>query len=243
MRAHGFENDTTRFLLVLFTSMLASCATVDTGIKPSFEWDETHVSPGTSLVIEETGRMSLPSPTGTLITYVIKASGFSSEEALSLWSQREGRYLELPFTLSTSGVVRVHGNDSLAAGGFVPGQALDLALVSKTSNKRAQAKVTPFPIQAQGVGGCSASAEVVSGKGLLFLMTFKGFEPGEEVQITSDYKNEKLVRPQKATDKGEIKMPVLFGPGDRGKATAMATGKKCTVSLDYNVGKDAIVLQ
>ena len=209
--------------------------------EPPFEWDDTFSSPGTSLAIIERGR-SMKGRQGTTIMYEIRATGFVDEEGLSLWLKNGTEYSEPPFTLSSNGVVYFlkSTTDFFMIGGYVLGQALDLALYSKTTNKRAHAKVIPFPIQAQGIGGCSASAEIMSESGFVFLIRFQGFQPKQEVEILSQYKKEKAPKTVTASERGQIQLPIMFGPGDRGTATATATSKDCTVSLQYKIGKDAL---
>jgi len=206
--------------------------------EPPFEWDDTFSSPGTSLAIKETGRMKMPR--STMILYEIHATGFADEEGLSVWRKKGVEYTEIPVTLSQEGVVRMSKSDQFAIGGFVPGQALDLALYSRTANKRAHAKAIPFPIQAQGTGRCWASAEIMSESGFVFLLRFQGFQPKQEVEIVSQYKKERKPQTVTATERGEVRFPVMFGPPDRGPATAIATSKDCSVSLQYNIGKDAL---
>ena len=208
--------------------------------KPPFEWDDTYASPGTSLVIKEKGRGRTRQ--GTSLALEFRATGFANEEGLSLWSKIGADYDELPVTMGREGVVLISGTttDFMLFTGLVPGQAVDVALFSKATNKRAHAKIIPFPIQAQGAGGCSASAEIRTKTGDLFLITFRGFQANEEVEIVSQHKKERVQKTHTASERGDIGLPVLFGAGDRGKATATATSKNCSVSLQYNVGKDAL---
>lgn len=241
MKCQRTENHQLTFCVTLIVTVLSSCATVKTH-KPPFEWNDTFATAGTSLMLEEKARMSGPQGMGTLIRYEPKSTGFSSDEAVSLWRKVGTEYEKLPAALNDSGVVLIGGFDVFMVGNFHSGEALDLALVSKTG-KRAQAKVIPFPIQAQGADGCSASAELLTKTAHLFLITVKGFESGEDVQVTSEYKDEKLTNTHTASEVGELKFPVLYGKGDRGKARFTAVGKECTVTLEYNVGKDALEVQ
>jgi hypothetical protein len=234
--------------VALLSGHASSKADKKAGKEPPFKWDENYASPGTSLVLKEKGRMRLGKSTS--VDYEMQSTGFSNEEALSLWQKMGAAgYYEQPVTLNEKGLVQVRGRpgedppDSIGIFRFHLGEAFDLALISKTTNKRAHAKVFPFPIQAQGVGGCSAFAEMMDGTGFLFLLTFQGFQPGEEVEVRSRYKKENKGNKRTASEGGEIRLPLLFGKRDRGKATATATSKNCTVSLEYKVGKDARKVQ
>ena len=241
MKRNRNQNYRITFCLILIVVALSSCATVKT---PPFKWDDTFTTPGTSLMIEEIGREPGLQGEGTLVNYLIKSTGFSTGEEVSLWWKMGLEYNEISVTIDDNGEVQMLEKTTFfTIDGFAAGEAFDLALISRTSNKRAQAKVIPFPIQAQGTDGCTASVELLSKTGLLFLITFKGFEPEEKIQVTSEYKDEKLMGSYKVTEVGELKFPILFGKGDRGKATVTAEGKKCTVKLEYNVGEDALEVQ
>jgi hypothetical protein len=236
--------------------------------EPSFKWDATFASPSTSLTVEEALR---PPRAGThqAVFYRIKATGFSSDEPLSLWVKRGMRYFKFPATVTNEGAVQVKkGRDNLGAlvvlayqrdegfavvassrlqtkallmAGFAEGHPLDVALVSEGGGKRAHAKAVPIPLRAEGNEGCSASAELQSETGLLFLVNLKGFLPGEVVQIQSQYKKEVASSTKPASQSGELAFPVLFGKGDRGTASLIATTDRCTVKLEYKVGDDALV--
>jgi len=83
----------------------------------------------------------------------------------------------------------------------------------------------------------------MSNTGLLFQITFGGFQPGEKLELTSQYNNERTVKSVEASGNGEVMLPALFGRADRGTATATATGSGGAVSIQYKVGRDALVRQ
>ena len=245
------------------------CTTVnaqETKGEPPFKWDATFASPNTSLTLEETKREPR-NATFQPITYRVKATGFSSGDSLSLWLKRGLRYFKFQATVSDEGVVQFksfnktlgglivlaylrdqgladvsnEGANNLGLAGFAEGHPLDVALVSEGAGKRAHAKVVPIPLRADGTGGCSASAELQSETGLLFLINLKGFLPGEAVKIQSQYEKEIASSTKAASQSGELAFPVLFGKGDRGTASITATTDRCTLRLEYKVGRDAIV--
>jgi hypothetical protein len=206
--------------------------------EPPFTWDSEYSTPGTSLTLKEKGRV--PSPNGTRVEYELGAVGFSAQGSSTLWWKRGASYSELPATIGENGTAKVLGMQSFMIEEYVPGQAVDLALAS--GNDRAHAKTIPFPIAANA-GGYWASVELMSDTGLLFQITFGGFQPGERVAMTSQYKDERPVKTVEASAKGEVVLPVLFGRADRGTATATATGSRGAVSIQYKVGRDAFVRQ
>jgi hypothetical protein len=75
---------------------------------------------------------------------------------------------------------------------------------------------------------------------LVFRVAFGGFQPGETVQITSQYKDERPVKTVAASPKGDLMFPVMFGAGDRGIASIAAAGRRGTVSIQYKIGTDAL---
>lgn len=206
--------------------------------EPLFKWDSEYSTPGTALTLKEKSRRYVSN--GTRVEYELRAVGFSAKEPSIIWWKRGDSYSELPATIGEDGTVQVFGTPSLIIEEYVPGQAVDLALAS--GNTRAQAKTIPFPIAAKE-GSYWASVELMSDTGLLFLITFGGFQPGEKVEMTSQFKDEQLVKMVEASQKGEVVFPVLIGRGDRGTAIAQAASGSGAISVQYKVGKDALVRQ
>jgi len=205
---------------------------------PPFEWDSKYSSPGASFTVKEKRRVA--SSRGTQVEYELTAQGFSSTEPSTLWWKRGASYAELPATIGEGGAVAVSGAQSFMIEGYVPGQAVDLALASGST--RAHSKTTPFPIEARE-GSYWASVEILSDAGSLFQITFGGFQPGETVEITSQHKGDAPIKAVEASGNGEVVFPVLLDRSDRGTATAKATGSKGSVSIQYNVGKKALAPQ
>lgn len=232
----------TRFSLI--TSVLLLCvsmALADERDKLPFKWDSRFASPGTSLSLVEKERMR--SPQGMLVMYELKASGFPQDQPLVLWSNFGGEYFPQPATVNEVGLVSVGQlPNGLGMMGPVRGQAFDIALAVPGSDLHAQAKVIPLPIEARGESGCAAAAELVSRHGDLFEITFSGFAPGESVETTSAFKKELLKGTQAATEKGEVVIVVMHSRRG-GTASATAKGSNCTVTLQFAVGRNALMAQ
>ncbi len=206
-----------------------------------FEWDHTFASPGTSLSADVLQTMSGP-PNG-MVVISIKASGFSDAAAtLALWQKTGGQFQKLKPGILADGTVQIiPGVDSMMLGGYIRGQSFNIALVDEATNKRAHAKVTPFPITAEGDGGCKASAEVVTKSGLVWLITLSGYGAGEQVRITSVAKKETLTDDVAASGTGEIAFPILYPKRSKRNAQVTADGSRgCSVSLDFAIGKSAL---
>ena len=209
--------------------------------KAPFKWDHKFASPGTSLSVDVLQTMGGP-PNG-MVVISIKASGFSDAAAtLALWEKTDGQFHKhKPGILADGTVQYIPGIDSMMLGGYFRGQSFDIALVDEVTNKRAQAKITPFPITAEGDGGCKASAEVITKSGLVWLITLAGYNAGEQVRITSVAKKETLTDDLAASGTGEIAFPILYPKRSKRNAQVTAEGSRgCNVSLDFAIGKSAL---
>ncbi len=231
--------------LVVLALAVASAACASTGeagdgwvTEIPFKWDEEYASPGTSLELLEKSRELFEGQ--TLIQYEPRASGFAPDAEAVLWMKQGVACKAMPASIDSAGMVHVLGADVLMIAGYVPGQALDVALES--GGKRAQAKATPFPIEVHE-GECWATVEILSNSGFVFLLTFGGFEPGEQLRVESMYKDEHVDQVKSANAAGGLSLTMLYGPGDRGSSTAKVTGEECGVSITYNVGDDALEVQ
>ena len=226
--------------LIVVASACASAEGAGDGwvTEAPFEWDVEYASPGASLELLEKSRM--PYEGQTIIQYEPRASGFAPDAEAVLWMKQGVACQAMPASIDSAGLVHVLGADVLMIAGYVPGQALDVALES--GGKRAQAKATPFPIEVHE-GECWASVEILSSSGFVFLLTFGGFEPGEQLRVESMYKDEHIDQVKSANAGGGLSLSMLYGPGDKGSSTAKVTGEECGVSITYNVGEDALEVQ
>ena len=210
---------------------------------PPFEWKEQEGSPGLTLTALEKRRYSKQG--STWVEYDLHATGFKTGENLTMWSKWiDGTYGRYPFSLfvDESGLIKATYEGKpidfqYHAGGMMAGEPISLALAS--ADKRAYVSVIVVPIESTGEGGCSGSVELEHPSGLLFLVRFRGFTPGEDLEVTNEFDKNKRTDAQHANDKGEAIFAQLYGEGDHGKAKATAAGKACKVTVDYKVGKDA----
>jgi hypothetical protein len=224
--------------MIVVSALVAGCAAFVT--QPDFEWDPDHRSPGTMLTIEEVEHKVTTQ--GPHLEYHLMASGFEPGSTGELWIKHGSQFYRWAAHVRSDGrVVTFSGIDTHVATGFVPGQPFDVAFVS--GDRRAQAKVFPDPIESTGTGGCQASVEVASEDGYLIIVSLLGFAPGEAIEIVSRFKGE-LVR-QTATSRsdGTLTVPILYGHPDRGRASLTATAGARTVTIEYAVGEDALVVR
>ncbi|MGZ4898883.1 MAG: hypothetical protein ACXV8X_04430 [Candidatus Angelobacter sp.] len=214
---------------------------------PPFEWKEQEGSPGLTLTALEKRRYSKQG--STWVEYDLRATGFQLGETLTLWTKGiDGEYGRIPLPISVDETGLIKGmyegkpiDFRYNVGGMMAGEPISLALAS--ADKRAYARAVVVPIESKGEGGCSGSVELKSPSGLLFLVRFRGFNPGEDLEVTNELRKDKKTDAHHADDKGEAGFPVLYSEGDHGKAKATAAGKECKVTVDYKVGSDARVLR
>jgi hypothetical protein len=135
-------------------------------------------------------------------------------------------------------VLLVHGKYYIAEG-------RDWALFDKESGQVAIAKAIPFPLAAEGAGGCRLSIELMSPDGMLFEVTAEDFQANEELSFTSQSNGEVLRKGVRYPSSGPLRMDYL--PGVVGKSSGEATitfaGGQCTVSRKLNWGQAALVVQ
>lgn len=214
----------------------SGCVLGGGGLQPPFEWDSTFASPGTSLTITEASRVTIHGQ--DWILYHIEASGFDPDEPVTLWVRNRYNYQTRSAFLTPEGQVVKHEGNVWGTEGYPRGGAFDIALVSETAGLRAHAKIVPFPIEASGENGCTALAKVLSPSGWIIELTFSGFEPGEEVVLTQQYKGETRETAFNINRIGVYKTLNAYGFPDRGTAVATLSGAKCSVTLNYGVGED-----
>lgn len=235
-----------RFLLVV--TVVMGIALASAGLAPAeaeqdeapFEWDHGFAFPGKSLTVKVLQTMRGP-PNG-MVVISITSSGFSDADGtVALWQERGGKYYKFEPGIGADGTVQIiPGIDSMMLGDYLRGQPFDIALVNESTNERAHAKVTPFPITAQGIGGCAASAEIRTPSGLLWLVSLAGYAPRESVRIISTTKKETLTEHVIASETGNIEFPVLYAKRSKGIVKVTAEGSSgCNVTLEYAIGKSA----
>jgi hypothetical protein len=127
-----------------------------------FTWDVVrgaYATPGVSLVIKEKGRFRTGN--STTVVYELRAPGFlAKEEPILVQRMMNETYVrtlgvlldEKAPAFDPKDPTLVHPRNH-SIGGYVLGEALDLAFFTPDGSKRAHARVIPFPIEARGTGG------------------------------------------------------------------------------------------
>lgn len=233
--------------VMVVVAVVSGCAS-NRSIQPPFEWDliGEFATPGTSLTLTELTRardkhIVFGRDRKVFIYYEIRATGFTPNEHVNMWVKRGKDYHRQGGIVDADGVFRTPGHyEAFGIFDYVAGQPLEVALTTETNDKRAHAKVFPFPIEAHGTNGCSISMSLEDTTGRMWFVTLQGFEPNQPIQIVSQYNDGTKEHSELASDTGELRWFVGFKPPARGTASITATGGDRTASVQYSVGYDAI---
>ncbi len=211
----------------------------------------------------------------TVVTYRVEAAGFPVGKPLELWTRHGSQEARRGTTVvdeqgtvrwqsteapdipawTTAGLIArgLHwGMDTsrgkevlLAHGKYYLAESQDWALFDREAGQVAIAKVIPFPLVAEGEGGCRLSVELMSPDGLFFEINIEGFQGNEELNFMSQSSGEVIRKVVQYPRSGPLRMGYL--PGVIGKASGEATitfaGTGCTVSRNLNWGQAALVVQ
>lgn len=133
----------------------------------------------------------------------------------------------------------------LAHGKYYIAEGREWAVFDKETGRVAIAKAIPFPLVAEGAGGCRLSVELMSPDGKFFEITAEGFQANEELSFTSQSDGEVIRKEVRYPSSEPLRMGYL--PGVVGKSSGEANitfaGAKCTVSSKVNWGQAALVIQ
>jgi hypothetical protein len=210
-----------------------------------------------------------------VVAYRVEAVGFPVGKPLELWERNTIRSHEGKqgtVVVDQQGTVRWQSTDidaPIVAGGLIAqvwhaatdpskgkevliahsknllGQHYEWALFEKESGQVAVAKIIPFPLIAEGIGGCHFSAELMRPDGMFLEITVEGFQTNEELSFTSRSDGEVIQDRIKFPSSGPLK--TAYMPGVAGKSSGEATitfaGKECTVFRKLNWGQAALVVQ
>ncbi len=128
---------------------------------------------------------------------------------------------------------------SIQSRGVLRGEPFDYYLISEDRSEIAKKKGVPFPIAA-ACHGYQLDIEMSEGSGQIFHYSASGFEPNEEIGVSSFSLGEEIRQKVKVGNNGEMEgftAPAVIGfPG--GTAKIELTGKKGVISVDYAWGNE-----
>jgi len=198
-------------------------------------------TPGMSLAYHEKSR-------GTendleMVNYSLEADGFPGDKRYALYGRwMDGRSAELArgITIGESGGLVTSKGDEfvLALGRMFQGEFAAFALVSEDGASRAFVEITPFPIHAEGKGGCRLNVRPMDVQGQTFSITGSGFKPDKTLKTVSSSLNEVAYGSLKGRPDGTVKMVVFPAVVGRtgGDASFEASDSDCSVKIGYRWG-------
>jgi hypothetical protein len=212
------------------------------------EFDPRRPTPGLRLTLVErpaepgspgpaTYRLTVAgAPRGVLFTIWTKAFGEPFQRIASGFRLTEAGALE---AVDDAGRPRRLEDVVLEPGAYPRGAAWEVALVSADYALVAVARTTPRPITSTS-GPCAVSLELASRRGERFLVTTRGFVPGETVSVRLDEAGHTTTRQLSILPEGRLPFDVIThheGPGAERRARYTVTGSSCTVAVDYTWGE------
>lgn len=211
----------------------------------------------------------------TVVTYRVEATGFPVGKPLELWTKHGSQETRQgTVVVDQQGTVRWQSTESpdvpvwttmgliakglhwgmdtsrgkevlLAHGKYYIAEGREWAVFDKETRRVAIAKAIPFPLVAEGAGGCRLSAELMSPDGMFFEVIAEDFQANEELSFTSQSNGEVLRKGVRYPSSGPLRMGYMPGVVGKnsGEATITFAGTGCTVSRKLNWGQAALVVQ
>jgi hypothetical protein len=178
-----------------------------------------------------------------MVHYALKTDGFPRDQRYALYGQwMNGQSTEMTrdLRLDESGYVRDSKGEefTLALGRMFPGEYATFSLVSKDGSSKAFVEITPFPIQAEGKGGCRLFVRPMEVSGHAFLITGSGFQPNKKLKTFSTSVNEADHGTRDGRPDGTLKeiiFPAVVGRTG-GDASFEASDSDCSVKVLYKWG-------
>ena len=180
-----------------------------------------------------------------MVHYALKTDGLPKDQRYALYGRwMDGRSTEVTrgIRIDESGYVRDPKGEefTLSLGRMFPGEFATIALVSKDGTAKAFVEITPFPIQAEGKGGCRLAVRPMDPSGQAFVITGSGFEPNKKLKIVSTSVNEVAYGTSSGRSDGTLKQVIFPAVVGRtgGDASFEASGSDCSVKVRYKWGDE-----
>jgi len=198
-------------------------------------------TPGMSLAAVERSRGREQGLDG--VRYALRTEGFPKDHLYALygrWMNGQSAEMTKGARIDETGLLRGPDGDevSLWLARMFPGEYATFALVSEDRSATAFVEITPFPIQAEGRGGCRLLVRPMELGGQVFLITGSGFKAGRKLKTFSSSVNESLRGTVDGRPDGSVKeviLPAVVGHKG-GPASFEASDGECTVRVDYRWG-------
>ena len=178
-----------------------------------------------------------------VVTCVLRAKGFPETKKYALAAKwMNGRTADVQKGLRIDEAGRVLGQDGdeveLALASMHLGEYIVFLLSSEDGAAKAKVEITPFPIEAEGPGGCRLNVQLTTTSGEMFVITGSGFRPGEDLKTKSKSSDEAAETTMKGRPDGTLKVvmfPAVVGRTG-GDASFEASDSVCSVKVNYKWG-------
>jgi len=178
-----------------------------------------------------------------MVPYVLRADDFPGDHRYALYGRwMDGRSGEAGRDIridETGRLLNPEGKEiDLVVGEMFLGEFAVFALVSEDQSTKAFVEITPFPIQAEGTGGCRLLVKPMDAKGQAFSITGSGFRPNKKLRIFSTSGDESAHTSAEGKADGTLKqilLPAVVGRTG-GDASFEASDAACTVAVRYKWG-------
>jgi len=209
--------------------------------KPTPPQQKLSNTPGMSLAAVERSRGKEHGLNG--VRYAFRTEGFPKDHLYALYGRwMNGKSAEViqGARIDETGLVREKDGDEfvLPVLEAFMGESITFALVSEDRTATAFVEITPFPIQAEGKGGCRLFVRPMDPGGQIFMITGSGFKASQKLKTFSTSVNESMRGTLEGRPDGSVKeviLPAVVG-NKGGEASFEASDGDCTVRVDYRWG-------
>jgi hypothetical protein len=210
---------------------------------------EYPATPGTKLNFVKAGTGTSPDGKPTVI-YVPVAAGLPKDNSYYLWykalrQSSPAQLSPLEISIGDKGYLIQSGKStplSISCYSFSKGEARVFALMTEDKSIIAYGKVILYPIQAQQ-SNSRIWVELMATTGTLFTVYGDGFEPNEELEVTSNSSGEVAKFKIIADVNGRftnILLPAVVGQ-QSGSVTYTVIGKAGTLTVSFDWGPPALL--
>lgn len=208
------------------------------------EWVPENSTPGTYLIIKETGRKTKQGM--TRIYYEAAAHGLPPHTDFTLCAYDKLLLKETGVWSLQSDAAGTLILERFSVSNFVRGELLVFTWVSDDSEVQVYARLFPFPIEAAGDGGCHVWVELVNTRATSFAVYGEGFQPKEILESGSVINEGVQMQSNIQTDENGRLTSFMF-PETIGKQSGTVketfVGQKCEVTIEYEWGLSALKVQ
>jgi hypothetical protein len=178
------------------------------------------------------------------------AVGLPEDKVYFLWKKSLGQssptqLSPLEMSVTSDGSIIPKGSTtpiSISFHSLAKGEAVVIALMTEDKSIIAYGKVIPYPIQARQ-GNSRIWVELMASTGGLFSVYGDGFEPNEELEITSNSAGEVAKFKLKVDGNGRftnLLLPAVVGK-ESGVVTYTVVGKTGTLTVSFEWGPPALL--